>query len=106
MLPVPQEGEQAYDTTVHPLHTPLKPYIEEALKEWQEDLKEGRETKKWRDQAMQAGASREAGEFDEWKASEEEKWYGGKENDEEEGKGEEAKGVDDEVVAIEEAEAA
>ena len=53
-----------------------KPYIEEELRRWQEDLKDGREGKKWRDEAMQAGKDRVQGKFDEWKEAEREEYWG------------------------------
>ena len=53
-----------------------KPYIEEELRRWQEDLKDGREVKKWRDEAMQAGRDRVEGKFDQWKEAEREEYWG------------------------------
>ena len=53
-----------------------KPYIEEELRRWQEDLKDGREGKKWREEAMQAGRDRVQGKFDEWKEAEREEYWG------------------------------
>jgi hypothetical protein len=34
------------------------------LRKWQDDLKDGRESKKWRDEAIQAGRDRASGAFD------------------------------------------
>ncbi|KAK5163648.1 uncharacterized protein LTR77_010597 [Saxophila tyrrhenica] len=65
LLPAPRAGEPAHDPDVHPLRTNLKPFIEEELRVWQEDLKEGREAKKWRVEAMQAGKDRREGKFEE-----------------------------------------
>lgn len=65
LLPAPREGESPHDLDIHPLNTKYKPYIEEELRRWQADLKDGREGKKWREEAVQAGRDRKAGKFDE-----------------------------------------
>ena len=61
---------------MHPLKTQYKTYIEEELRRWQEDLKNGREAKKWREEAMQAGKDRGEGKFDEWKEMQREEYWG------------------------------
>lgn len=77
LLPDPrQEGEEPYDPDVHPLHTRSKPYIEEEIRRFRDDLKDGREQKKWRVEAMQAGKDRLEGKFDEWKEREREEYWG------------------------------
>lgn len=53
-LPPANESESPRDPDVNPLLIErLKPYIEEELRRWQDDLREGRETKKWRAEAAQ-----------------------------------------------------
>jgi hypothetical protein len=76
LLPPPQEGEPEHNPDVHPLKSMYKPYIEEELRRWQEDLKDEREGKKWREEAMQAGRDRVQGKFDEWKEAEREEYWG------------------------------
>ncbi|KAK3684660.1 hypothetical protein LTR37_020061 [Vermiconidia calcicola] len=76
LLPEPQDGDPPHDPDVHPLKTHYKPYIEEELRRWQEDLKDGREVKKWREEAMQAGKDRAEGKFDEWKEMQREEYWG------------------------------
>lgn len=49
---------------MNPLESSLGREIEDELRKWQEDLKAGRESKKWRDEAMQAGRDRRSGKFD------------------------------------------
>jgi len=70
---------------VHPLRTNYKSYIEEELRCWQEDLKDGREAKKWRMEAMQAGKDREDGKFEKWIEREREEYWGPREKVEVEG---------------------
>lgn len=54
LLPPAAEKEPPRDPDVNPLNIQrLKPYIEEELRNWQNDLTEGREVKKWRVEAMQ-----------------------------------------------------
>jgi hypothetical protein len=53
LLPPPREGEVEPDPDVHPLKSAYKPYIEEELRRWQQDLKDGREGRKWREEALQ-----------------------------------------------------
>jgi len=72
LLPQPSVDHPPHDADIHPLHTMYKPYIEEELRRFGEDLREGREQKKWRREAMQAGKDRIDGKFDEWK--EQQKW--------------------------------
>lgn len=58
LLPAADESEPPRDPDVNPLHIQrLKKYIEEEARRWQEDLKEGREVKKWRTEAMQVCTS-------------------------------------------------
>ena len=54
LFPPPKEGQPPYNPDIHPLELPdFKATIEEELREWQEDLVDGRETQKWRDEAFQ-----------------------------------------------------
>ena len=76
LLPAPRDGEAPHNPDVHPLKTRYKPYIEEELRRWQEDLRDGREAKKWREEAMQAGRDRVRGKFDEWKETHREEYWG------------------------------
>lgn len=39
-------------------------------------MKEGREMKKWRTEALEAGEKRKKGEFDEVLSADRERWYG------------------------------
>ncbi|TKA68764.1 hypothetical protein B0A55_07409 [Friedmanniomyces simplex] len=77
LLPATRPGEPPHDPDVNPLKTPLRPYIEEELRIWQDDLKYGKEAKKWREEAMLAGVERREGKYDEWKESEREREFGG-----------------------------
>lgn len=94
LLPSPREGESAHDPEVHPLKSVFKPYIEEELRRWQQDLMDGREGKKWREEAMQAGQDRVEGKFDEWKELEREQYWG-------KGTGKSEEAVQDENVDVE-----
>ena len=67
LFPTPVDGEGPHDVEIHPLKTRYKPYIEEELRRWQEDLRDGKEAKKWREAAMQAGKDRSDGKWDDWK---------------------------------------
>ncbi|EME47183.1 hypothetical protein DOTSEDRAFT_124793 [Dothistroma septosporum NZE10] len=67
MLPKPQEGEAQHNLGANPMQTMYRPYIEAELRKWQDDLREGKETKAWREQAIEAGKEREKGVWDEWK---------------------------------------
>lgn len=66
LLPAPTSEVEVHDPDRHPLHTSYKSYIEEELRRFQEDLRAGREQKKWRERAIQAGKDRREGKFDEW----------------------------------------
>lgn len=48
------------------MHTWLRPHLDNALRGWQGDLRAGRETKKWREEAMRAGRDRADGKFDDY----------------------------------------
>ena len=76
LLPAPLEGEKPHDVDVHPLKTRYKSYIEEEVRRWQEDLKEGREAKTWRESAKQAGKDRLDGKWDDWKEQQREANWG------------------------------
>ncbi|KAK5118631.1 hypothetical protein LTR85_008096 [Meristemomyces frigidus] len=76
MLPAPRAGEAPHDVEVNPLRTAYRPYIEEELGRWQEDLKNGFEAKKWREEALQAGRDRMDGRYDEWKEAQREEFWG------------------------------
>lgn len=64
LLPAPQDGEPPHNPNVNPLETQCAKGIENELRKWQDDLKEGRESKKWREEAIQAGRDRASGMFD------------------------------------------
>lgn len=71
------------------------------MRRFQEDLKDGREGKKWRASALEAGRERLRGEFDEWKEVEREEYWGQLRGVKREGEDEEGKenlGVKDEVA--------
>ena len=91
MLPQPQEGEPQHDIDVNPMQTMYRPYIEAELRRWQDDLTEGKETKAWREQAIEAGRQREKGVWNEWKEAQRELDWGvgasGNENGGDEGNG-------------------
>jgi hypothetical protein len=57
-------GDTPHDLGVNPLETRFGKAIENELRKWQDDLKEGRETKKWREEAMLAGRDRTSGSLD------------------------------------------
>ncbi|KXT14419.1 hypothetical protein AC579_8358 [Pseudocercospora musae] len=76
MLPAPREGEPAHDIDVHPLKTRYKQYIEGELRRWQQDLIDGKESKKWREAAMRAGQERAEGKWDVWKEQQRENDWG------------------------------
>lgn len=63
LLP-PTNGETPHDPNVNPLRTQFGKGIENELRKWQDDVKDGRESKKWRDEAIQAGRDRASGAFD------------------------------------------
>lgn len=57
LLPPADDSESERDPDVNPLLIArLKPYITEELTRFKEDLKDGKETKKWRADAMQVGS--------------------------------------------------
>ncbi|KAF2717958.1 hypothetical protein K431DRAFT_297352 [Polychaeton citri CBS 116435] len=89
LLPSPPPGEPPHDPDVNPLETHCRPYIEEELRRWQEDLAEGREAKKWRAEALEAGRARRNGEFEEFRLAEREGWFGNGKGGGGEGEGEE-----------------
>lgn len=64
LLPPPTNEDMPHNFNVNPLYSPFGKGIENELRKWQDDLKDGRESKKWRDEAMQAGRDRESGVFD------------------------------------------
>ena len=76
LLPEPGVDEEPHDISVNPLKTKFRPFIEEALRTWQDDLKAGKETKKWRERAMQAGSDRADGRFDEYMKAQREEYWG------------------------------
>lgn len=96
LLPPAVAGEPERDPDVNPLLIArLEPHIKEALLRFQNDLKEGRETRRWRVQAMQvclnilrlvveiayrhllqAGQDHVDGKFDEWKMKMREEYWG------------------------------
>ena len=51
--PNPEFGDALRDPDINPLLIQrLRPYIDDELRRFQEDLREGREVKKWREEAM------------------------------------------------------
>jgi len=76
LLPKPLQGDEPHDAAVNPLKTRYRPHLEEALRRWQDDLKDGKETKKWRGEAMQAGSDRKEGKFNDWKDVQREEYWG------------------------------
>ena len=63
LLP-PSADEMPHNLNVNPLQSQCGKGIEKELRKWQDDLKDGREVKKWRDEAMQAGRDRASGVLD------------------------------------------
>jgi hypothetical protein len=69
-----------FNTNVNPLKTALRPLIEEEIRRYQNDLNDGKEVKKWREDAMKAGKERSSGSWNEFKEKQlEEDW--GKRNE-------------------------
>jgi hypothetical protein len=64
LLPASIAGEMPHDPSVNPLQSQFGKAIENELRKWQDDLKEGRETRKWREEAMLAGRDRTSGSLD------------------------------------------
>jgi hypothetical protein len=64
LLPASVPGDMPHDPNVNPLQSRFGKAIEKELRKWQDDLKEGRETKKWREEAMLAGKDRSSGSAD------------------------------------------
>lgn len=62
----------------HPLQTPLKQHIIWFIRKLQEDSDEGRTTKAWMRDGMEASAQRAEGKFDEWKEKNREEYWGQK----------------------------
>lgn len=75
LLPKVPEG-RTHNSDVHPLKSPYKRHIEREIKWWHDDLKDGKETKAWRDDAMKAGQNRSAGLWDDWKEAHREETWG------------------------------
>lgn len=73
---LPTVGPHPHDVEINPLHTALRPYMQDAILSWQEDLREGRESKKWRQEAIDTGKERESGKFDEYRIAHKEEWWG------------------------------
>lgn len=63
LLPPPINEDMPHNLNVNPLQSQFGKGIENELRKWQDDLKDGRESKKWRDEAMQAGRDRASGAF-------------------------------------------
>ncbi|KAF1353393.1 ASX homology domain-containing protein [Delphinella strobiligena] len=75
MLPPSNDQATPLDHRIHPFRTEYAPYIKHFLHEWQTDLKDGRNTLKWHNEARQASGERAAGMYDEVLAKDrEEKW--------------------------------
>ncbi|OTA33594.1 hypothetical protein BTJ68_05257 [Hortaea werneckii EXF-2000] len=76
LLPPPEPHEPAHDPEINPMQTAYRPYIEEELSQWQADLGNGFETKKWRDDAIRASQERLEGKYDAWREAHREEWWG------------------------------
>lgn len=76
LLPAPEPHEPAHDPDINPMQTAYRPYIEEELGQWQADLGNGFETKKWREDAMRASQERLEGKYDAWREAHREGWWG------------------------------
>lgn len=63
LLPPWKPGETP-DFDVNPLKTRLGSTIAAELRQWQQDLREGRERKGWREEALAAGKARRSGKYD------------------------------------------
>lgn len=75
LLPPAPEG-RPHNPDVHPLKSLYSKNITGEMRAWQEDLKDGKETKKWRDEALQAGQNRSLGLWDDWKEAHREEVWG------------------------------
>ena len=64
LLPPSTNEDMPHNLDVNPLQSQFGRGIENELRKWQGDLKDGRESKKWREEAMQAGRDRASGAFD------------------------------------------
>ncbi|KAF2770752.1 hypothetical protein EJ03DRAFT_350049 [Teratosphaeria nubilosa] len=90
--PDPENDGARHDPDINPLESKFGEIIREELQIWQEELRGGYETAKWRNEAVEAGRERLEGNYDEWKdAAKEEQW--GRLEDEENEAPEEAEGV-------------
>lgn len=83
LLPKAPDG-RPHNPEVHPLKTLYANNIKGELHAWQEDLKDGKETKKWRDEALKAGQDRSLGLWDEWKETHREETWGPRQDENEE----------------------
>ncbi|CZT18760.1 uncharacterized protein RCC_04604 [Ramularia collo-cygni] len=75
LLPEAPEG-RPHNPDVHPFKTMYLERIKTESENWHNDLKDGKETKKWRDEAMQAGRDRSLGLWDDWKEARREETWG------------------------------
>jgi hypothetical protein len=82
LLPTVPEGCPPHDPNVHPLKSLYQERITAEFKWWQDDLKDGKETKRWREEALQAGHDRSLGLWDDWKEAQREATFRKIENDE------------------------
>lgn len=73
---LPDLPDIQHDPDVNPLWASCAPYIEKELRSWQDDLREGRESQKWRTEAIQAGRDRQNGKFADWEQLKREEWWG------------------------------
>lgn len=95
LLPPAPEG-RPHNPDVHPLKSLYQKNIVSEMRAWQEDLKDGKETKKWRDEAMQAGQDRSLGLWDDWKEAHREETWGPRQNENDETKADEREDSDGE----------
>lgn len=83
LLPSALEG-RPHNPDVHPLKSLYDQNILAEIRAWQTDLKDGKETKKWREEALQAGQDRSLGLWDDWKEAHREETWGPRQDENEE----------------------
>ncbi|KAH9832818.1 Elongator subunit Iki1 [Teratosphaeria destructans] len=82
--PDPDNNGARHDPDINPLESKFGGIIREELQVWQEELRNGYETAKWRNEAVEAGRERLEGCYDEWKDAAKEDQWGRLENEENE----------------------
>lgn len=66
----------AHNIDAHPMSTALRAHIEEEIRVYQTDLNDGKETKKWREDAIKAGRERSSGAWDTLREQQREEEWG------------------------------